>query len=183
MSLALANHLLISTADSGGGIFQNSVIYVCQHDKDGAFGIVINKPSKLLACELLKKLKAHDNSADKNPVLRGGPVKPDQVFVLHSPAVSYDVTIQSGGDIAVTLSQDILVAAREGRAPQKILYAYGYTGWESGQLEEEVQNNAWITLQASPKIVFDTPHHTRFAAAGRMLGFDVNNLSQIKGNA
>ena len=179
----LTDHLLISTGNLRNSIFQNGVVYICRHDDEGAFGVVINKPSDISVANLLEKLKIDAPEIDANMVLQGGPVKPEQVFILHSPPDDFDVTIKSGKDIGITLSQDILTAISENRAPEKILFAFGYAGWEKGQLENEIKSNAWITLPATADIIFDTPFNTRFAKAGEMLGFDINNLSIMSGNA
>lgn len=179
----LTNHFLVSTGNVGGSFFAHSVIYVCRHDEDGAFGIIINKPSDTSVQELLKALKIDSATASKGMVFQGGPVKPEQVFILHSPPDDFDVTIKIDEEVGVTLSRDILTAISENRAPSKMIFAFGYAGWEKGQLEEEITSNAWITLPASPDIIFDMPPKTRFAEAGKRLGFDITHFSDLSGHA
>lgn len=177
----LTNQFLISTGNLNGSLFADSIIYICRHDEDGAFGIVINKPSKTTVQELLKSLKVNTDTIDKNKVLHGGPVKTEQVFILHTPPAAYDVTIKVGDDVGVTLSRDILTAIEKNQAPEKIQFAFGHAGWAAGQLEDEIKNNAWITLPASADILFDTPARTRLNEATKRSGFDINNLSSVTG--
>ena len=177
----LTNHFLVSTGNLSGSLFDNSIIYLCRHDKDGAFGIVINKPSRTTVKELLDSLKVNADNVNKNMVLHGGPVKTEQVFILHTPPTDYDVTIKVADDVGITLSRDILTAIEKNQAPEKIQFAFGYAGWESGQLEEEIKSNAWITLPASPDILFDTPASARLGEATRRGGFDISNLSNVTG--
>lgn len=178
----LTNHFLIATGNLDRSIFANSVIYICRHDSDGAFGLVLNKPSETSVRELLKSLKVTP-SGGASAVLHGGPVKPEQVFILHSPPGEYDVTIKVDDNIGVTMSKDILSAIAENRAPSKMLFAFGYAGWDAEQLETEIRENAWISVPASPDIIFDLPPPRRLQEATRRLGFDIRKLSARSGNA
>ncbi|WOV91147.1 MAG: YqgE/AlgH family protein [Candidatus Zeuxoniibacter abyssi] len=180
----LTNHFLISTGNLRRSIFEGAVIFICRHDSEGAFGLVVNKPSDTSVCELLDSLKVEPPASNNEfMVLRGGPVKQEQVFILHTPAKEFDVTIKVGEDIGVTLSRDILTAVSEGCAPEKLFFYFGYAGWGEGQLEEEVSENAWITIPASPEIIFDLPASQRLDEATKRLGFDISNLSDFAGHA
>jgi len=161
----LTNHFLVSTGNLTESLFDHSIIYICRHDKDGAFGLVINKPSRTTVRELLDSLKVNVDKINKNMVLHGGPVKTEQVFIMHTPPTHYDVTIKVSDDIGITLSRDILTAIEKKQAPEKIQFAFGYAGWEAGQIECEIKSNAWITLPASPDILFDTPASARLSEA------------------
>lgn len=178
----LTNHFLIATANLDRSIFAHSVIYVCRHDHDGAFGLVLNKPSDTSVCELLRSLKISPGGGS-SAVLHGGPVKPEQVFILHSPPGEYDVTIRVDDNIGVTMSKDILSAIAENRAPPKMQFAFGYAGWDAEQLENEIRENAWIAIPASPDIIFDMPPPQRLGEATRRLGFDIASLSADTGHA
>ena len=114
----LTNHFLIATANLDRSVFADSVIFICRHDSDGAFGLVLNKPSNTSVRELLESLKIPP-AGGSSAVLHGGPVKPEQVFILHSPPGEYDVTIRVDDNIGVTMSKDILSAIAENRAPKK----------------------------------------------------------------
>ena len=177
------NHFLMATPDNRGSLFANSIIYICRHDEAGAFGIIINKPSKTPVAELLKSLKVEGVKDDGSMIMQGGPVKQEQVFILHSPPLEYEVTIKVGEEVAVTLSRDILKAIGEKQAPEKMLFSCGYAGWDGGQLEEEILENAWIVLPAAADIIFDFPPAGRLREATRRFGFDINNLSTTAGRA
>ena len=182
----IVNHFIMANAQVGGALFSNSIIYICRHDDSGAFGIIINKPSRMPVADLLKTTAATKPPADatvNKMIMHGGPVKRDQVFILHSPPQEYDVTIKVGDDIGVTLSKDILEAIEEKRAPEKMLFACGYAGWDGGQLEEEISDNAWIVLPASADIIFDFPPSERVGEAARRFGFDLGDLSSFSGRA
>ena len=180
----LTNHFLISTGNLNGSFFSESVVLVCSHDSEGAFGLVVNKPTPTSERELLSSLKVPSpKGGGDQAVMRGGPVKQEQVVVLHSPAREFDVTVKLNGDAAVTLSRDILKAVSEGAAPEKMIYFFGYSGWEGGKLESEISDNAWITVPASLDIIFDMPAESRLNEAARRLGFDISRLSDMTGNA
>lgn len=178
----LTNHFLIATDKLSRTVFANSVIYVCRHDNDGAFGIVLNKPSDTSVRELLESLKINP-AKGTSAVLQGGPVKPEQVFILHSPPGEYNVTIRVDDNIGVTMSRDILSDIAENKAPSKMLFAFGYAGWESQQLESEINENAWIAVPASHDIIFDLPPPRRLGEVTKRLGFDINSLSADSGRA
>lgn len=195
-----SKHFLLSTDNLRGSFFAESVILLCRHDEDGAFGIVVNKPSPTKVRDLLRALrirgekpgnaKGGDDGViyispdiDGGPVMQGGPVKPEQVFVLHSPERDYEATIKVDDNIAVTLSRDILAEIAQRRAPRKILFAFGYAGWGEGQLEEEISQNAWVPIPASPDVVFDLPAEGRLPAALKRVGFDISKLADAAGNA
>ena len=199
-----AKHFLLSTDNLRGSFFAESVILLCRHDEDGAFGIVVNKPSPTKVRDLLRALRIRGEKPgnggadaegdgdgaiyispdiDGGPVMQGGPVKPEQVFVLHSPERDYEATIKVDDNIAVTLSRDILAAIARRRAPRKILFAFGYAGWGEGQLEDEISQNAWVPIPASPDVVFDLPAEGRLPAALKRVGFDISKLADAAGNA
>ncbi|MCH9704965.1 MAG: YqgE/AlgH family protein [Proteobacteria bacterium] len=178
------NHFLMATSGgSSSSLFANSIIYICRHDESGAFGIIINKPSKTRVVELLKSLKISGIKDQGQMIMHGGPVKQEQVFILHSCPNDYEVTIKVGDEIGVTLSRDILTAIAEKRAPEKMLFACGYAGWESGQLEEEIIENSWLVLPAAADIIFDIPPPIRLEEATRRFGFELDNFSGMKGHA
>lgn len=178
----LTNHFLIATANLDRSVFADSVIFICRHDSDGAFGLVLNKPSNTSVRELLESLKIPP-AGGSSAVLHGGPVKPEQVFILHSPPGEYDVTIRVDDNIGVTMSKDILSAIAENRAPQKMQFAFGYASWDSEQLESEIGENAWIAIPASADIIFDLPPPRRLSEAARRMGFDIKSLSADTGRA
>ncbi len=186
-SASLRNQFLIATPTLDDGIFKSSVTYICEHDEDGAMGIIINRPSDLKFNDLVKEFEAIESSElNTQPVMVGGPVGLERGFVLHqTPAntIEWISTLQISNDIALTGSKDILTALGEGKGPDKFLFVLGYAGWGAGQLEQELMENDWLTSPASPEILFSTPYHLRAEAAAKLLGVDLSALATQPGNA
>ncbi len=153
---SLAGQLLVATSAIGDPRFDHAVILVVQHDRDGALGIVINKPAgERPLAELLAALGEKSGSDATVPVFIGGPVELDTVMVLHSPEYHVPATVAVDGRIAVTGDAQILrdMAAKAG--PQKSLLAFGYAGWAASQLDDEVEHKVWFTAPGDPALVFD----------------------------
>ena len=186
-STSLRNQFLIATPTLEDGIFKSSVTYICEHDEDGAMGIIINRPSDLKFNDLVKEFEAIETSElNTQPVMVGGPVGLERGFVLHqTPAntIEWLSTLQISSDVALTGSKDILAALGEGKGPDKFLFVLGYAGWGAGQLEQELMENDWLTSPATPEILFSTPYHLRAEAAAKLLGVDLSALATQPGNA
>ena len=186
-SASLRNQFLIATPTLEEGIFKSSVTYICEHDEDGAMGIIINRPSDLKFNDLVKEFEAIESSElNTQPVMVGGPVGLERGFVLHqTPAntIEWLSTLQISNEIALTGSKDILTALGEGQGPKKFLFVLGYAGWGAGQLEQELMENDWLTSPATPEILFSTPYHLRAEAAAKLLGVDLSALATQPGNA
>jgi len=186
-SASLRNQFLIATPTLEDGIFKSSVTYICEHDEDGAMGIIINRPSDLKFNDLVKEFEAIETSElNTQPVMVGGPVGLERGFVLHqTPAntIEWLSTLQISNDVALTGSKDILTALGEGQGPEKFLFVLGYAGWGAGQLEQELMENDWLTSPATPEILFSTPFHLRAEAAAKLLGVDLSALATQPGNA
>lgn len=180
----LSNQFLMAMPGMVGGEFAGTVIYLCEHGPKGALGLVINRPTDLSVAGLLEKidLKLEIALPQNASVYFGGPVHTDRGFVLHSPAGSFSSSIQLG-QLALTTSRDVLQAVAEGHGPEKMLVTLGYSGWGAGQLESELAQNAWLTVPASPDVIFATPPEDRYAAALKLLGIDPAMLSGVAGHA
>ena len=181
----LTNHFLIAMPGLEDPNFHRTVTYVCAHNKDGAMGIVVNRPMDLSLGEVLQHmdLSIERPEVAARPVLEGGPVQRERGFVLHSPAGEWDAVLEVDGGIGIATSRDILAALAEGHGPARAIVALGYAGWAAGQLEDEVLANAWRSGPADQSIVFDLPYETRWEAAARLLGVDVERLSAHAGHA
>ncbi len=184
-STNLANQLLIAMPGMQDPNFISTVTLICEHNEDGALGIVINRPLTLTLGSLFEQLdiEASDNGTARQPVVLGGPVGPERGFVLHDASRTYDHSLAVSGEIRLTLSRDIIDALASGRGPAKSLVALGYAGWQAGQLEQEMLANSWLTVHATPEIVFDLPFTERWAAAAGTLGIDINRMSADAGHA
>lgn len=180
----LANQFLIAMPSLQDPNFVRTVTYLCSHDDSGALGIVINRPLELSLAELLEHIQLESTDyTQAHSVFSGGPVQPQQGFVLHTPMGDWESTLAITGDIGLTTSSDILRAQAEGNGPEHLLVALGYAGWGPGQLEQEMANNAWLSGPADPKIIFSTPIQQRWQAAASLLGVDLRLLSSDAGHA
>ena len=181
----LANQLLIAMPGMADPNFSSTVTLICEHNDEGALGIVINRPLNLKLGGLFEQLQLEnpDSAALDHPVLMGGPVGPERGFVLHDTSHQYENSLAVSSEICLTLSRDVIDALASGRGPEKSLVALGYAGWEAGQLEAEMMANSWLNVPATIEIVFDMPFAERWAAAAQALGVDLALLSPDAGHA
>jgi putative transcriptional regulator len=165
--------------------FHQTVTFICEHSEQGALGIVINRPLDMDLGEIFQQLSLEQTDPDlaANPILRGGPVQIEHGFVLHESEEKWDATATVANSIMVTTSRDILSAMASGKGPKRAVVALGYAGWGAGQLEAELSANAWLSVPASPDILFDTPFEERWSRAAEMLGVDLATLSTEAGHA
>lgn len=184
-SLNLTNQFLIAMPALDDPNFSRTVTYVCAHSDDGAMGIVINRPLDLELGEVLNQLEltAEDPEILTRTVFQGGPVHRDRGFIIHRPARDWGSTLHVTGEIALSTSRDILAAMSRGEGPGEALVALGYAGWDAGQLEAELAQNAWLSGPADPEIIFRAPPATRWARAAALMGVDLARLSQDVGHA
>lgn len=183
---SLTNQLLIAMPTLDGSFFGRSVTYICEHDEQGAMGIVINKATEINVNTLLNEVAIETEDdiilSDKS-VLTGGPVQTDRGFVLHTGGQVWSSSIALPNNINVTTSKDILESLTTEHAPEDYLLALGYAGWAAGQLEDELADNAWLTIEADHELLFHTPIEKRWEMAIKKLGIDISQLSTISGHA
>jgi putative transcriptional regulator len=182
---SLRNHFLIAMPALADPNFSHTVTYICEHNEEGAMGIVINRHMPITLAEVLEQMGIEPSSRLDTSVSvhEGGPVQPEHGFVIHSPVGAWESSLNITDDIAVTTSRDILAAIGHNEGPQHYLIALGYAGWGPGQLEQEMAENAWLSGPASPEILFELPLEQRWAAAAAKLGIDLNLLSSEIGHA
>jgi putative transcriptional regulator len=186
----LTNQFLIAMPGMGDDNFARTVVYLCEHTSNGALGLVINKPIDITLKNLFEKVEL---SLDREelaelPVFFGGPVQTERGFVLHEKLAGADSPYNStlsipGGGLEMTTSKDVLEALSHGAGPKRIHVTLGYSGWSAGQLEDELGRNGWLTVDADPAVIFDTPIEQRYDRALSLLGFDPRMLSQEAGHA
>lgn len=190
-NINLTGHFLIAMPAMTDSFFSKSVTFICTHNQDGAMGIMINRPTDITFETLFEKINVellNIGVADK-PVLYGGPVQPERGFVLHEITNGeWDSTVQIANNIALTTSKDILESVAIGHGPAKMLVTLGYAGWTSGQLEQEIMQNAWLSVQANDtetlhKILYDTDYDEKLSATLALLGVDPAMLSDVAGHA
>ncbi len=190
----LTNHFLIAMPGLEDAMFSKSVVYVCEHTSRGALGLVINKPAELKMEALFGKidlpLQRHDLT-DK-PVFQGGPVQTERGFVLHESVFSesekpeqslYASTMSIPGGLEMTTSKDVLEALSSGSGPRRVLVSLGYSAWGEGQLETELGENSWLTVDADQSVIFDTPVEQRYDKALSLLGLQAWMISSQVGHA
>ena len=185
MPTPLTNQLLIALPALADGNFARSVTLVCQHDDDGAMGIMVNKPSEYTLGDVLGQmgLEAHDPTMAAQIVLAGGPVHPERGFVLHDGGMRWDSSLQVSDTLFLTTSRDILEAMAKGEGPAHAIVALGCAGWGQGQLESEITENSWLTVEADPSVIFDAPVAERYERAMALLGLQPWMLSPDAGHA
>jgi len=182
---SLTNHLLIAMPGMDDPNFSSTVTLVCEHNDDGALGIIINRPLNINLGGLFDQLEVTeaDPESANSPVLSGGPVGLERGFVLHDPGKKYENSLAVSDSISLTLSRDIIDAIARGSGPNKSIVALGYAGWQPGQLEQEMLANSWLTVPATAEIVFDTPFGERWAKAADSIGIDISKISPHAGHA
>lgn len=181
----LTNHFLIAMPTLADPNFFHTVTYICEHNDQGAMGIVINRPMEISLGDVLKQLNIEpsENIDTDARIYEGGPVQREHGFVIHSPLGAWDSSLTITPDIAITTSRDILTAIAHNEGPERYLIALGYAGWGAGQLEQEMSDNAWLSGPADENILFDMATENRWNAAAALLGVDLNLLSSEVGHA
>jgi putative transcriptional regulator len=183
---SLRDHFLIAMPAMGDPHFNHSVIYICEHSPEGAMGIVINLPLNINLGDVLQNMSidSPDDKVSQTPVLAGGPIQQERGFVLHrTTGEKWESSLALTNNISITTSKDILMAIANRKGPRDVIIALGYAGWESGQLEKEIAQNAWLCGPADPQVLFDMPAENRWRAAGALLGVDMDCLSHEVGHA
>ncbi len=181
----LTHHFLIAMPSMADPNFSRTLTYICEHNEQGALGLVVNRPIDMTLGALLERLElGHDAPVlQQAPVYFGGPVQTDRGFVLHQPPGEWKSTLKVKDSVGLTTSLDILEAVGQGQGPRRMMVALGYSGWGAGQLEDELGQNAWLTVEASDGIIFDLPAEKRLAAAMGLLGVNYATLSDAAGHA
>ena len=211
-STLLSHHFLIAMPGLEDPVFAKSVVYLCEHSERGAMGLIINKPGELSLKHLFDKveLPLHREDLLQSNVLQGGPVQTERGFVLHEPMLEadsedsesskqpsdasteeavtkansiYASTLSVPGGLAMTTSKDVLEAMSNGSGPKRVLVTLGYASWGEGQLESEIGENSWLTVEADPVVIFDTPIEKRYEKALALLGLQPWMLSTVAGHA
>ncbi|NOX77063.1 MAG: YqgE/AlgH family protein [Gammaproteobacteria bacterium] len=181
----LSNQFLIAMPNLRDPQFFHSVTYICEHNEQGAMGIVINQPVGMTVAELVEHVGEvpMQHAQGTRSVFRGGPVEGERGFVLHAPVGEWESTLPVADGLGVTTSSDIIHAMAKGQGPEKSLVVLGYAGWGAGQLESEIRDNSWLNGPADHAILFETPAEKRWTAAAALIGVDIRQLSGDAGHA
>ena len=189
-SINLTNHFLIAMPGMQDEAFARSVIYLCEHSERGALGLIINKPSDINVQGLFDKVELPLRREDltRAPVFSGGPVQTERGFVLHESMMPghesvYASTMTIPGGLEMTTSQDVLEALSTGAGPRRVFVSLGYSAWGEGQLESELLDNSWLTVEADLGVIFDAPVPERYDRALKLLGLESWMISPDAGHA
>ncbi len=184
-STPLANQLLIALPSLADPNFARSVALICQHDEDGAMGVVVNRPSEYTLGDVFEQMgiETGDAALVGQPVLAGGPVHPERGFVLHDGEREWDSSLAISQGLFVTTSRDVLEAIARGEGPARATVALGCAGWGAGQLEYELTENSWLTVPADAELLFATPLDARWQAAAGRIGVDMARMTDYSGHA
>lgn len=183
-STYLNNQFIIAMPNLADPNFFHTVTYLCQHNEEGALGIVINRYAGMKLGEIFKQMdiRVTTPAAAETSVFAGGPVQQDRGFVVHTACGRWDATMAVSDSISLTTSRDVIEAIAVGEGPERYLVALGYAGWGEGQLEKEMLENAWLHTPFGEQVLFDTPINMRWAAAAGQIGIDINQLTSPAGH-
>jgi len=181
----LTDHFLIAMPNMVDPHFAKSLTFICEHNDQGALGVVVNRPIDMNLHALLEQVSIGPETDDFKSVAVhfGGPVQVDRGFVLHRPLGNWQSTLAISEDLGLTTSKDVLEAVGRGEGPDDVVVSLGYAGWSAGQLEQELAANAWLTVAADADVIFELPAERRLPAAMGLLGIDFSRLSEDVGHA
>ncbi len=184
----LENHFLIAMPLLRDPNFNGSVTYLWKHDSDGALGLVVNRPSKLVMPDLMEELGITIKDEflarlQNRSILTGGPVEGNKGFILHEAGTEWDYTLAVNDDISLSMSKDILQEIAAGGGPARYLVALGCAGWDAGQLEQEISDNAWLTVPADTDLLFSTDYENKASAVAALLGVSMSQLASLAGHS
>lgn len=185
---SLKNNFLIAMPRMGDPTFHHAVAYVYEHSEEtGALAIIINKPMRITLGDVLQHLSIpiKQQNVEKYPVLLGGPIAPEQGFIIHRNGHFLDEpALATTDEIRISTSRNVLQAIAAGTGPEEVMVSLGYSAWKSGQLEDELLNNIWLVAPADAKILFHTPFEQRWQSAAASIGIvDISRLSSDVGHA
>jgi putative transcriptional regulator len=181
----LTDNFLIAMPSLEDPYFAQALVYICEHTENGALGIIVNRPLDMDLAGLFEKIdiKLENPALAKLPVYFGGPVQLDRGFVLHRPIGHWQSTLKVSDEVGLTSSRDVLASVGSAGLPSEIIVSLGYSGWDAGQLEDELAQNSWLTVPAKSSILFDLPPEERLPAAMQKLGISFSQLSDVAGHA
>ncbi|MDR1969540.1 MAG: YqgE/AlgH family protein [Burkholderiaceae bacterium] len=188
-NVSLTHHFLIAMPAMADPSFSRTLTYICEHNAEGALGVIINRPMEMNLATLFDRVNIPLASGgavaqfSEKPVYFGGPIQTDRGFVLHRPAGEWQSSLRVNSEISLTSSRDILQAMSKTGEPSDALITLGLSGWSAGQLEWELSQNAWLTVAAEPKVIFSLPPEERLSGAMKLLGVDFLSLSDVAGHA
>ena len=181
----LTNNFIIAMPSLVDDNFNHTVTYICEHNENGSFGIVINRITDVTLDEVIHQMDIETTGSmiHEKFIYHGGPVQQERGFILHRPLGEWSSSLKINDQMALTTSRDIIEAIAHDEGPEESIIALGYAGWSPGQLEQELADNTWLNCPADEQIIFDIPVKKRWQAAADLLGVDLQLLSNDAGHA
>lgn len=177
---SLRGQLLVSLPSLRSDYFAHTVTLLIEHNRDGAFGLVVNRPLDATLAELLAD---HDIECTADvPLLESGPVERNRLFFLHSSDMKYEASLSVNKHVTLSASLDVARDASRDKGPEHLLAGLGYAGWSGGQLEHEIKRDVWLVTPFQKELLFVTPFKERPEAAARLIGVDLNLISPVPGH-
>lgn len=182
--LALRNHLLAAMPSLHNTPFERSVIYVCEHQAEGAVGLIINQPLEYSMSFMFEQLHIESENSENNnkPLLLGGPMQPERGFVIHRPFGAWRSSLLLGDDVTITTSNDIIRAMAQNNGPKDTLVALGFVAWGERQLDKEIEEQ-WLVCPYEPELLYDVPFDERWEKTAETIGVHVNQIVPGAGHA
>lgn len=183
----LKDQFLIAMPQQGDQLFSEALIFICEHDENGAMGLIVNKPLPISFASLTEQLSLETliPESETNPqyqVYFGGPCQSNNGFILHNGGLHWGSSMKVNDELVLSSSRDILEDIAKLQGPEKFLLALGYSGWSPGQLENEIAHNVWLNVNANNDLIFSLPAEQRWHQAAMNMGIDINLLSGQAGH-
>lgn len=179
---SLAGNFLIASPGLDDPNFSQSVVLLCDHNEDGAFGLVVNRVLMGSYLPLLENFRIEESAVDM-PVYFGGPVRPEQGYIIYSPFSRKYGSMKVTKDVGVTASRAMLYDIAKGRGPSQYLFALGFSGWSSYQLETELMTDSWLVAPMDTGVIFSVKPVERWRRAAQLIDVDFHRYSDRSGNA
>ncbi len=182
---------LVAMPGLASSFFAQTIIYICAHNDEGAMGFVVNKTRGMTFFDLVEQTDVFTDNAVPSmpssiayaPIAHGGPVDEHRGFVLHTSDYCGESTIPISETVFLTSTTQVLRMIASGRGPKRCTVSLGYSGWGPGQLESEMLENSWLTLEADPSLVFDQDHETKYDRLLRAAGIQPEHFVAGCGHA
>jgi putative transcriptional regulator len=180
---SFSNHFIISMPHMNDPIFSKSLIYICEHDNDGAMGLIINKP---MISENAADIIQQTGLAQIEPqpdIYFGGPVNLEMGLILHDANYNIEGTLTISKSVALTSNKQIVLDLKNGGGPDEFRFSFGYAGWGKGQIEREIENGDWLLMPADDDFIFSIPNTDKWKKAASKFGIDILDLGGSAGLA
>jgi|TARA_B100001079_G_scaffold101420_1_gene87104 putative transcriptional regulator len=180
---SFSNHFIISMPHMNDPIFSKSLIYICEHDDDGAMGLIINKP---MISENASDIIQQTGLTQIEPlpdIYFGGPVNLEMGLILHDANYNIEGTLTISKSVALTSNKQIVLDLKNGGGPDEFRFSFGYAGWGKGQIEREIENGDWLLMPADDDFIFSIPNTDKWKKAASKFGIDILDLGGSAGLA